>query len=193
MKMVLMSDLHDRPVAVPKEDVLVLAGDIFCGDDTASLRSDLNWIKSLGFERVVACLGNHDLNLRYLLKTNPEQAHRLLDAAGVTLLQDEEIEVAGVRFYGVGWQSRAAIPAGVDVVVSHCPAKGMVDQRQPGSEHLGDEWLAGQVALVKPRFVVSGHFHGGYGSQKHNGTMFINCSLANEARQSVNQPWVLEI
>ncbi len=63
LRLVLISDIHDRPVAVPSGDVLILAGDIFCGDDAASLRSDLAWIKSLGFKTVLAVLGNHDLVL----------------------------------------------------------------------------------------------------------------------------------
>ena len=91
------------------------------------------------------------------------------------------------------WQSRAATPARVDVVISHCPAKGTVDQRQPESEHLGDARLAGQIARVKPRLVISGHFHGGYGQTQRDGTTFVNCSLANEVREMANQPVVVEL
>jgi Icc-related predicted phosphoesterase len=192
-RLVLMSDLHDRPAHVPQGDVLVIAGDFTCGDDELSLRSDLSWIKSLGFLSVVAVVGNHDLSLMHALRTKPQMVDDLLQRAGITLLRDAETEVNGLRFYGVGWQSQVVIPAGMDIVVSHCPAKGMVDQRQPTSEHLGDEWLAKQVARVKPRLVVSGHFHGGYGRQEYDGTTFVNCSLANEARQGVNKPWVVEI
>jgi predicted phosphohydrolase len=194
MRLVLISDIHDRPVAVSAGDALILAGDIFCGDDTASLRSDLAWIKSLGFKNTLAVLGNHDLVLAHLLKTQSETARGLLMSAGVTLLQDTETVVGGIRFYGVDWRSAAAIPAGSDVVISHCPAKGMVDQRQPPtSEHLGDGWLAKQIEVVKPRLVVSGHFHGGYGRAECDGTIFVNCSLANEARELANKPWVHDL
>jgi predicted MPP superfamily phosphohydrolase len=194
LRLVLISDIHDRPVTVPPGDVLILAGDIFCGDDTASLRSDLAWIKSLGFKNALAVLGNHDLVLTHLLKTQSETARGLLASAGVTLLRDSDTLIDGLRVYGVDWRSAAAIPAGSDVVVSHCPAKGMVDQRQPPtSEHLGDGWLAKQIEVVKPRLIVSGHFHGGYGRAERDGTTFVNCSLANENRQSVNPPVVVEL
>jgi predicted MPP superfamily phosphohydrolase len=193
-RFVLISDIHDRPTAVPAGDVLVLAGDIFCGDDTATLRSDLAWIKSLGFKNTVMVPGNHDLVLSHLLKTQPETARGLLTSAGVTLLQDGDTVVDGLRIYGVDWRSAAAIPAGSDVIVSHCPAKGMVDQRQPPeSEHLGDGWLAKQIEVVKPRLVVSGHFHGGYGRAERGGTTFVNCSLANEARELANEPQVVDL
>jgi predicted MPP superfamily phosphohydrolase len=194
MRLVLISDIHDRPVAIPTGDCLILAGDIFCGDDTASLRSDLTWIKSLGFKHTLAVLGNHDLVLTHLLKTQPKTALGLLMSAGVTLLQDSDTVVDGLRFYGVDWRSQTAIPAGSDVVISHCPAKGMVDQRQPPtSEHLGDGWLAKQIEVVKPRLVVSGHFHGGYGRAERDGTTFVNCSLANEARELANKPGVVDL
>lgn len=193
MRLTLMSDLHARPATVPTGDTLILAGDIFCGDDGTSLRSDLAWIKSLGFKNALAVLGNHDLVLTHLLKTQQETARSLLMSAGVTLLQDTEMVIEGIRFYGVDWRSAAAIPAGSDVVVSHCPAKGMVDQQPPGSEHLGDGWLAKQIEVVKPRLVVSGHFHGGYGRAERDGTIFVNCSLANEARELANKPQVVDL
>ena len=194
MRLVLISDIHDRPDTVPPGDVLILAGDIICGDDAASLRSDLAWIKSLGFKNALAVLGNHDLVLTHLLKTQSETARGLLASAGVTLLQDSDTIIDGLRFYGVDWRSAAAIPAGSDVVVSHCPAKGMVDQRQPPtSEHLGDGWLAKQIEVVKPRLVVSGHFHGGYGRAERDGTIFVNCSLANEARELANEPQIMDL
>jgi Icc-related predicted phosphoesterase len=131
--------------------------------------------------------------LMHLLRTAPEKATRLLINAGVTLLQDTETVTHGINFYGLGWGSRAVIPS-ADVIISHCPAKGMLDQRYPPkSEHLGDAWLAAQIAKVKPRLVVSGHFHGGYGKTDQNGTTFVNCSLTNEAQQTVNKPWVVEL
>jgi predicted MPP superfamily phosphohydrolase len=208
-----MSDLHDRPTTVPSGDVLVIAGDFTCGDDELSLRSDLTWIQSLGFKHVLSVLGNHDLILKHLLKTKPEQAHNMLKDSGVTLLQDAEAMIEGIRFWGCDWQGRTEIPQGIDVVISHCPAFLHVDQRRPAvfqngrqiviaSAHLGDEWLAKQVQRVGPKFVVSGHIHGGYGVNRTlqgplNGPFrertFINCSLVNEARENVNAPVVVEL
>jgi predicted MPP superfamily phosphohydrolase len=172
----------------------ILAGDIFCGDDAASLRSDLTWIKSLGFKNTLAVLGNHDLVLTHLLKTQPETARGLLVSVEVMLLRDSDTVINGLKFYGVDWRSQAEIPTGNDVVVSHCPAMGLVDQRYPpDSEHLGDGWLAKRIEAVKPRLVVSGHFHGGHGRAERHGTTFVNCSLANEARELANKPQVVDL
>ena len=195
MKLVLISDTHDQRLSdIPAGDVLIHCGDAFCGDDMASLRSDLAWIGALPHRWKLFVRGNHDLCLDWALRAHPPMVEKLLGAAGITLLRDAVVEIGGVKFWGVDWQSRVTISTGLDVIISHCPAKGMLDQRYPpNSEHLGDAWLAAQIAKVKPRLVVSGHFHGGYGKTDQNGTTFVNCSLTNEAQQTVNKPWVVEL
>ena len=169
MKLVLMSDLHDRPVAVPAGDVLVLAGDVFCGDDRASLQSDLAWIKSLGFKRVLMTLGNHDLVLRHLLRTAPETATLLLKNAGVTLLRDAEVVLDGVGFYGVDWQSTAVIPR-VDVLISHEPPAEILDGG------IGCPLLRRAVLAAKPRLHIFGHSHDARGHVLLDGTHFYNAA-----------------
>ncbi len=198
-RLVLTSDIHDRHVAIPKGDVLIFAGDIFCGDDMTSLKSDLAWIKSLRFRDTVLTLGNHDLVLMHLLKTNPVMAHGLLKSAGIQLLQDSEVEIAGLRFYGVGWDSDAAIPTGVDVIVSHCPPAGILDGG------MGCPALRRAILAAKPRLHVFGHVHGYRGHVTLEGIDFYNASLDIRAprlamaasNHSVTlptaQPWVVEI
>ena len=199
MTIVLISDIHDRHVVIPKGDTLVLAGDIFCGDDMTSLRSDLAWIKSLGFKHTVLTLGNHDLVMAHLLKTRPAEAHDLLKSAGIQLLQDNEVQIAGLQFYGVGWNSHAAIPTGVDVIVSHCPPAGILDGG------MGCPALRRAILAAKPRLHIFGHVHGYRGHVTLEGIDFYNASLDIRAprlamaasNHSVTlptaQPWVVEI
>jgi Icc-related predicted phosphoesterase len=193
MKLVLISDTHGCQVGLPEGDVLIHAGDAFCGDDAASLRSDLRNFGALPHKTKLWVLGNHDLVLTHLLKTQPETAWSLLKSAGIQLLIDDSVEIDGLRFCGVGWGTNVPIPTS-DVVISHCPAKGMLDQRHPPeSDHLGSLFLTKQIEAVKPRVFVCGHIHGGYGRAEHHGTTFVNCSQANEAHQTLNRPLVLEI
>jgi Icc-related predicted phosphoesterase len=198
MKIVLMSDLHTRPASVPEGDCLILAGDVFCGDDVASLRSDLAWIKSLGFDTVLCVLGNHDLVLTHLLRTAPETAHSLLKNAGVTLLQDAEVEIDDLRFYGMEWQSTAVIPS-TDCVISHCPPAGILDGG------IGCPQLRRAVLAVKARLHVFGHAHACRGHVTQDGVEFYNASLDISAPRLAMvasshtitlptvAPWVVEI
>jgi Icc-related predicted phosphoesterase len=171
MRLVLISDIHDRPAAVPAGDTLVLAGDIFSGDDTASLRSDLAWIKSLGFKNIVMVLGNHDVVLQHMLRTDQAAARDLLNAAGVTLLQDSGTIINGLRFYGVDWLSQVAIPAGSDVIVSHCPPAGILDNGG------GCPMLRREVLAAKPQLHVFGHAHACRGHITLEGIDFYNASM----------------
>jgi Icc-related predicted phosphoesterase len=168
-RLVLMSDLHDRPATVPAGDVLVLAGDVFCGDDRASLQSDLRWVASLGFKRVLMTLGNHDLNLRHLLNTQPKMAHRMLGAAGITLLRDAEVVIEGIRFFGVDWRSTATIPK-CDVLISHEPPAGILDGG------IGCPVLRRAMLAAKPRLHVFGHCHEHAGHSTLGGTHFYNAA-----------------
>jgi Icc-related predicted phosphoesterase len=171
MRLVLISDMHGGRVAVPAGDTLVLAGDIFCGDDTASLRRDLAWIQSLGFKNSVMVLGNHDLVLEQMLRTDQTAARDWLHSAGVTILQDGNTVIDGLRFYGAGWGSQAAIPTGSDVVVSHCPPAGILDGG------MGCPVLRREVLAAKPLLHVFGHVHAGRGHITVEGIEFYNASL----------------
>jgi len=64
------------------------------------------------------------------LVNDPETAWSLLKSAGVQLLIDDSVEIDGLRFYGVGWGTSVVIPMS-DVIISHCPAMEMLDQRHP--------------------------------------------------------------
>jgi predicted phosphohydrolase len=197
-RLILISDLHDRPTQVPQGDILVLAGDVFCGDDLASLRNDLDWIKGLGFKHTLLVLGNHDLVLMHLLKAKQATAHDLLKSAGVELLQDRETVIDGLRFYGVDWKSQATIPS-ADVVISHCPPAGILDGG------MGCLALRKSILAARPRLHVFGHAHACRGHETHSGIEFYNASLdisaphlamaasSHTIKLQTVEPWVVEL
>lgn len=91
----------------------------------------------------------------------------------------------------------AAIPEGVDVLVSHAPPYGYgdrsVDEQSGEVEHLGSHELLAAIARVKPRVVICGHVHGGYGYFAYNGTPIYNVSVLNEQYRLVRPPTVIDI
>jgi calcineurin-like phosphoesterase family protein len=191
MKLVLISDTHETHPSVPDGDVLIHAGDFACGDDIASLRRDIAWLKSLPHRVKILVKGNHDL----ILKCRPDAAELLRP---IHLLDNSGIEIEGVKFYGVAWKSTPTIPAGTDVVISHEPCHGILDGG------IGSPALRRAVLTAQPRVFVSGHVHGARGHVVHDGTDFYNATLdvptkdvvgamSHAVTSPTTEPWIHEL
>jgi Icc-related predicted phosphoesterase len=91
----------------------------------------------------------------------------------------------------------AAIPEHVDILVSHQPPYGLgdraVDEQSGQIEHLGSLELLTAMARVKPRLVICGHIHSGYGRFESAGTPIYNVSVVNEHYRVVRSPTVIDI
>jgi hypothetical protein len=91
----------------------------------------------------------------------------------------------------------AAIPRGIDILVSHQPPFGygdrFVDPRSGEVEHLGSHELLAAIARVRPRLVICGHMHDGYGCFDYDGVAIYNVSLVNDQYRVVRAPTVIDI
>jgi Icc-related predicted phosphoesterase len=78
------------------------------------------------------------------------------------------------------------IPVGTDIVVTHGPPYGILDQNLEG-EHCGSRALLKHIQRVKPRLHCFGHIHlyGGV-SKEIGGTTFLNSSVCTEAYRPEN-------
>lgn len=210
MKLVLLSDTHTmhEQVVVPQGDVLVHAGDMALDGRLSEVQDALDWLNSQPFEHIVAIAGNHDFAFeRGRLKDS-------LKLGRVTYLENDSCEIDGVKFWGspvtpwfCDWAfnvHRGApirhywkeIPDDVDVLITHGPPHGILDQSVPlyGSDYLGCEELFERVdALPQPLVHVFGHIHGGYGHERFGDQRFYNASVVNEAYKVVNAPWEVEL
>ena len=91
----------------------------------------------------------------------------------------------------------AAIPEGVEILVSHQPPYGYGDRYDHESsgerEHLGNRELLAAIKRVKPRLVICGHIHTGHGRFEYDGIPIYNVSLVNDQYQLVRPPTVIDI
>ena len=202
---VLISDTHalHREVEVPPGDLFIHAGDFTMDSRSADALIDFNeWLGELPHRFRLVIPGNHDGVVEH------ESRRQLISNA--TLLINDSIEIMGLQVWGspttpllgeafgmISDRDRAKlysrIPDDTDILVTHGPPYGILDQA-PGSEHhQGCPQLLNAVRRVHPILHVFGHVHGGYGTFNTQDTLFVNAALPGHGFDLSNRPQVFKI
>lgn len=216
MRIVCISDTHCRHegLSVPEGDLLLHAGDATRRGTREQIEDFDRWLGTLPHPHKVVIAGNHD----FAFEQDP-QARTWMTRA--TYLQDEMVEVGGLRIWGSPWQPRffdwafnldrgeplrrvwEKIPEGTDILLTHGPPRGVLDRTFRGEE-VGCDDLMEAVARVRPRLHVFGHIHEAYGQLErrwparpgqagHDRTLFINASTCTLAYTASQAPVVVEL
>jgi Icc-related predicted phosphoesterase len=86
----------------------------------------------------------------------------------------------------------SSIPSDIDILVSHTPAFGILDEYN--SVQFGSWALRHAVARIKPKALVCGHIHSGYGQQYVNGTLHVNCAQVDgDNYEIIRSPQTFEL
>jgi Icc-related predicted phosphoesterase len=207
-RLVCISDTHSlhRQVDIPKGDILIHCGDIGNVSDLAEMSDFCSWINDLDFQRAIVIAGNHD----FFLEDNELLFSDML-GKHIRYLRDSYITIDGLKFYGLPHTNRFMdwafmlekenmqrvcdiIPDDIDVIISHGPIYGFLDEHPQYQNSLGSKELLAAVARVSPKLLVHGHIHSGYGIKKFNdNTTLINCSICDENYDPINKPIVIDI
>jgi predicted phosphohydrolase len=183
MRIVAVADTHTFQAdlgQVPDGDVFIHAGDLCRGGRLEELRTTAAWLQVLPHAHKLVIAGNHD----WCFDREPHVAREAL-GPGIVYLQDSEVTIDGVRFWGSPWQPEfrnwafnlprgealarkwALIPAGIHVLVTHGPPHGIGDwcgdPDRPGCQD-----LLASVRRVRPLLHLFGHIHqdGGFWQQE---------------------------
>lgn len=200
--------MHERcpSIPTPEVDLLIHAGDATLVGNERELQRFFAWFSALPARHKIFVAGNHD----WLFQEDPFRA-RTLVPPGVIYLEDDSVEIDGVRIWGSPWQPEFQdwafnlprgprlrekwdrIPAGVDIVVTHGPPMGVLDRNYEGV-HVGCEDLRDVLTRkVKPRLHVFGHIHHGYGTTSTGRTVYVNAAVCDESYRPFNDPVLLEV
>jgi Icc-related predicted phosphoesterase len=215
MRLTLLSDTHSKHKWVPKThftggDVLIHSGDISSMGYEHEIRYFLSWFDSIpNYTHKIFIAGNHDWGFQ---SRNFDLDEVFWPYKGrISYLEDESVEIGGVKFYGSPWQPEfynwafnlprngweleevwSKIPEDTDILITHGPAYGYVDRVIGKPEHLGCEKLIGRILEVKPSLHVCGHIHSGNGIACNDSTTFINASVLDESYLYKYKPYNIE-
>jgi predicted phosphodiesterase len=223
MKIVLISDTHEQheKVDLPDGDVLIHAGDSTYNGSIDAFVSFTEWMKKQPFTHKILIAGNHERSLdlqKGFGKPSEDQVSRrefilnLFKNAGITYLEDSEVEIDGIKFYGSAWTPRfgnwsfmlprgnqmaekwVQIPNDVNVLITHGPPKYILDIA-PSEPNAGCGDLAERIKeLTDLKLSVFGHLHDRGGkSVKIGNTTFVNAAICTERYDPTNLPQIFEI
>ena len=207
---VCIADLHEHLVDIPACDLLLIAGDVsfaFKGDlpsKQAFLAGPFkDWLDRARAEEVVLVAGNHDQSIETWGLPGGLRCH---------YLQDEGLELFGLKLWGTPWQpwfydwafnaprrdgeaflasKFDPIPADTDIIVGHGPPRGYGDLTR--DEHVGSTAMTETLERVRPRLMVCGHIHPAYGRYRLGATEIVNASLVDEHYRPVNPVVPIEL
>jgi len=209
MKLVFMSDSHNKhdDLQMPKGDILIHSGDATNFGRIEEIVKFNKFLESIEskYEYILFVPGNHDK----LFERDPELARQLLPSAIVLI--DEHVTIGNTTFFGspyqptfgkgwafnksetfLRWYWEDAIDRQTDVVITHSPPFGTLDQI-PNGESVGCKYMAAAIAKVRPKVHAFGHIHFSRGMYKSRGSTFINSSICGENYKATNQPVVYKI
>lgn len=180
------------------------------------------WLVEAPATHVVLTWGNHDFcgdRARTHAADFSADAPRRSRFGGLQIAVDQLVEVprcddprvARLAIWMSPWSNRfmdwafmrepeelarvyAEIPEGIDILVSHQPPYGYGDHGlgPDGREHMGSRELLATIDRVRPKAVICGHFHAGYGVYEHNGTTIYNVAVVDEQYRLVNKPTIID-
>ncbi|MBX9879955.1 MAG: metallophosphatase domain-containing protein [Candidatus Obscuribacterales bacterium] len=203
MKIVIVSDTHNRlsEVKIPDGDILIHCGDFSMAGNAEEFEQFARDMEELPHKYKIVIAGNHEL----LFEAQPMNARGIL--RGVTYLQDEAIEIEGLKIYGSPWQPEFGnwafnlprnspllmqvwekIPRDVNVLITHTPPHGILDKTRE-KKSVGCEVLRQRLKdLRSVKLHCFGHIHPAYGKKRIGDTLFVNAAIVDDKYKPANQP-----
>lgn len=128
-----------------------------------------------------------------------------------TYLEDESVDIYGLKIYGSPWQPEFckwafnlprgqacldkwdAIPANLDILITHTPPLGHGDLCCSGVRAGCVELLSSVQKRIKPKYHVFGHIHEGYGITSDGAIIYVNASTCDINYLPNNPPIVFDV
>jgi Icc-related predicted phosphoesterase len=206
IKIVVLSDTHRNHwnIKIPTCDILIHCGDAEI-NGILPLHDFNDWLGIIPAKHKIVVGGNHDGYLEFLRK---DECKRLL--TNCTYLENEFLYLEGFKIWGSPFSPMfnacsfmrydndlkeiwATIPLETEILITHCPPFGVLDQVLPRDDSQGSRTLKDRVKEVHPYIHLFGHIHEGYGQYTDGKTDYYNVSVLDEQYQVANPVTVIEV
>lgn len=200
-----ISDLHGEPPELEGGDMLIVSGDLTASDKTLQYSEFMMWLEAQKYRKKILVAGNHDTKIQDGIEFD------FLEL-GIDYLQDSGIVFEGYRIWGSPWTKLfmgqnsecmafgldldiqmkdkwKLIPADTQILITHSPARGVLDSTR-NRKRVGCVELANAIVkLPDLKLHVFGHIHEGYGQiRSQQGHLSVNASIMNADYECVNKP-----
>lgn len=207
MRLICLADTHGQHanITVPVGDVFVHAGDLTAHSTPHDLSDFFAWMAAQSHSAKIVIAGNHDR----LFESHAKLARSLVPE-GITYLQDSGCQVGGIRFWGTpvtprffDWafnRDRGAdisrhwnmIPSEIDVLITHGPARGILDKDAYGVE-AGCDDLRQRIETLHLKAHICGHMHAGYGQTMLGRTVMVNAAICDDGYRPLRKPIIVDL
>lgn len=214
-----VSDLHGLELDLPGGNLLILGGDCTARDKVIDWVNFYKWVEKQPYDKKIYIAGNHDKFLQQCITSQEAKDMGILEDEVAEYLCDSFTTAFGLRIWGSPWTSHfrgvnpqcnafmvpdselaekwAAIPEGLDILVTHSPPYGIFDHiknRWSVGDRVGSKSLLEKVKEVKPAFHVFGHIHENGGQMTvQDSTTFMNISCMNEYYEADKKIFTLDL
>lgn len=157
------ADTHGnhRKLQVPEDaDIVICAGDAVEDDLKGGEYDDfIDWFGGLKAKWKIFVPGNHELSFEL---DQAEEVEKAMTGKGILVMQNAVMDCDGVVIGSISGNAMIAdedIPTDIDVLVTHCPPYGVLD------EGLGSPEILSFVMKSKPVYHLFGHVHATEGQE----------------------------
>lgn len=220
MKIVAFSDTHNQHDILTKwdwmepADVLVFGGDMSLRGKESEVKPFFEWFWQLEqYKHKIFVAGNHD----FIFEKNPELIRNTKMPENVYYLEDQEVVIEGIKFWGSPIQpwfhdwafnrDRGAdikkhwdlIPLDTDVLITHGPPHKILDEivyEGPFNreKNVGCVDLTEKIKELKQlKAHIFGHIHEAFGLIEQDGVKYMNASFLDRKYRPTNRPHIFEI
>jgi Icc-related predicted phosphoesterase len=199
---VVVSDSHGKhnQLVIPECDVLIHCGDFTTRSTITEMKDFGDWIQVQPALHKLVVAGNHD----WICFSEQIGLAKEILGYKTILMSSTLVEVDNLTIYGTFDEDHLYqnIPYGADILVTHYPPRGILDEVPPNTKfnktetprYLGNEYLYHEVQRAMPKYHFFGHIHE-QGGRTHiaNSTTYRNCALLDENYDLVRQPFVIDL